>query len=985
MNDSKRSSRNKKFTSLFTIILAGMVYSAGQEKVPEKKIQASLVANPALAPQIISISPTDMDGMAYVPYQGKFVINGKNFSSDPAKNRIGIRTYTGPNPQIPPPPQEFVAEVIPLTATTEKLEAVAPPITSKGKYWVWVYVEGGGQSNPLAATFAGPVGPSVSGPASGGLISIDGYWTSNVSALYLIRQTGNQFLWDEQSILMGLDGPLLQAGKGTISGKVATFSVTYTSNAAEKDTAATFSGPGTVNAAITEVDALGMATRITCENGVILSRTTTNASPSTGGKFVGGVPAIPSTRIFNISGQWYSSIGAIYEFDQKENMFAWSAPSLNQSGTGMTSERDMVLSGPGWTIKGKITEADQNGKATKIVGDNGVILSRTGLPDAISAGSAGPPIPDSGVFSISGQWYSNIGIVYEFQQDQQDKKKFTWTAPSLNTSGGGTTSEHDVVVNGPGWTIKGRITEADQTGNAIKIVGDNGVILSRAGLPDTMSAGSAGSPVPASGVFNISGQWYSNIGVVYDFQQDKQDQKIFTWLAPSLNQSGHGSTSERDVIVEGPTWARWTIKGKITEADKSGNATKIVGDNGVILSRAGLPDAMSSLSAGPPIPDSGMFDISGQWNSNIGANYEFLQVQKDKKKFTWTAPGLNQSGDGTTSEHGIIMNGPGWTVKGKITEADTSGYATRIVGDNGVILFRTDLKAGASSVPGTPPPEGANIISGKWNSNLGTVFEVHIYEPWQSGNQFAWLATGQTQQGAHLTGAGTISESTVTLDSDDTGWTFKGTITELDSTGKATRIVGEKGLILFRLASIPPAVLSGSQMPAPSSAVSISGEWNSNIGAVYQIQQTLTQFTWSAPSLNQSGSGSISGDAVIFNGPGWTLKGTITEQDVSGHATKIVGENAVILSRSQASSAAVFSVSGQWKGSKGENYSIQQNGNQFTWSAPSLNQSGSGMVMGYMITMNGPGWTIKAMIKDVDASGKATQIIGDGLETFLSR
>jgi len=979
MKNSERFSRNNKLVSLFLFILAGLAYLAGQEQVPQKKIQPGFVTNPALAPQIISISPTDMDGMAYIPYQGKFVISGKNFSSDPAKNRIGIRTYTGPDPQIPPPPQEFVAEVIPLTATPEKLEAVAPPITSKGKYWVWVYVQGGGQSNPLAATFAGPVGPSVSGPASGGLISISGYWTSNVSALYYIRQTGNQFLWDERSILEGLDGPLLQAGKGTISGKVATFSVTDTSNALEEDKGVTFSGTETVNAAITEVNALGIATRITCENGFILSRTTTGVPLD--GKSFGGIPPVPNSGVFDISGQWYSSIGAIYEFDQDVDMFAWSAPSLNQSGTGMTSEHDIVLGGPGWTIRGKITEADQKGKATKIVGENGVILSRTGTPDGLSSSGEGPGVPASGVFNISGPWYSNIGIVYEFQQNEQNKKMFTWSAPGLNQSGNGSTSERNLVLSGPGWTIKGKITEADKGGKATKIVGDNGVILSRTGSSAGPSSFSGGPAIPSSGVFNISGQWNSNIGANYEFLQVQQGKKMFTWTAPGLNQSGDGTTSEHGIIMNGPGW---TIKGKITEADKTGNATKIIGDNGVILSRAGLPDAMSSVISGPPIPDSGMFNISGQWNSNIGARYEFLQVQQDKKKFTWTAPGLNQSGDGTTSEHGIIMNGPGWTIRGKITEADTSGNATRIVGDNGVILFRTDLKAGASSVPGTPPPEGANIISGRWDSNLGTAFEVLVEKPWQSGNLFSWSAKSPTQHGALVTGAGTISGSAVTMDSGTTGWTFKGTITELDSTGKAIKIVGEKGLSLFRPASIPPGGLAG-QVPPPSGAISISGEWNSNIGVIYQVQQTVSQFTWSAPSVNQSGIGTISGDVVAFNGPGWTIKGTITEQDVSGHATKIVGENAVILFRPQASSVAVFNVSGQWKGSQGEVYDIQQNGNQFTWSAPSLNQSGSGMVMGYMITMNGPGWTKKAMIKDADASGKATQIIGDGLKTFLFR
>jgi hypothetical protein len=80
-------------------------------------------------------------------------------------------------------------------------------------------------------------------------------------------------------------------------------------------------------------------------------------------------------------------------------------------------------------------------------------------------------------------------------------------------------------------------------------------------------------------------------------------------------------------------------------------------------------------------------------------------------------------------------------------------------------------------------------------------------------------------------------------------------------------------------------------------ATDISGQWNSNIGAVYEIQQSGTTFTWSVPSLNQSGTGTISGTSVTMSGPGWTVKGKITETAASGRPTKIVGENGVILFR----------------------------------------------------------------------------------------
>jgi hypothetical protein len=83
----------------------------------------------------------------------------------------------------------------------------------------------------------------------------------------------------------------------------------------------------------------------------------------------------------------------------------------------------------------------------------------------------------------------------------------------------------------------------------------------------------------------------------------------------------------------------------------------------------------------------------------------------------------------------------------------------------------------------------------------------------------------------------------------------------------------------------------------PQAASDISGQWNSNIGVVYDIQQSGNNFTWSVPSLNQSGTGTVSGTSVTMSGPGWTVKGTITETDTSGRPTKIVGENGVVLFR----------------------------------------------------------------------------------------
>ena len=143
------------------------------------------------------------------------------------------------------------------------------------------------------------------------------------------------------------------------------------------------------------------------------------------------------------------------------------------------------------------------------------------------------------------------------------------------------------------------------------------------------------------------------------------------------------------------------------------------------------------------------------------------------------------------------------------------------------------------------------------------------------------------------------------------GWIVKGVIMDTDTSGKPTKIVGENGVVLSRttggqaIAIKPqaqPPIPQASQAPAVA-VNTLTGQWNSNIGAVYNIQQSGSQFTWSAPSLNQSGTGTISGTSVTMSGPGWTVKGIITEADSSGKPTKIVGENGVILFRTPGAAA----------------------------------------------------------------------------------
>ncbi len=285
---------------------------------------------------------------------------------------------------------------------------------------------------------------------------------------------------------------------------------------------------------------------------------------------------------------------------------------------------------------------------------------------------------------------------------------------------------------------------------------------------------------------NISGQWNSNIGAVYQIQQTGNQ---FTWSAPSLNQSGTGTISGNAISMSGPGW---TIKGTITESDAAGNATKIEGGNGVILFRSAdaLPQSpQPSAPSQPAAPPGGTVNLTGQWNSNTGEAYE---IQQNGDEFTWSAPGFNQSGTGSISGNAVTLSGPGWTVKGRITEADASGNATKIEGENGVVLYRASGMPGAQPAPAPPavpqssPQQGAiPDISGKWKNNLGVVYEIK-----QDGEQFVWKVLLGLE-----TGAGKITGTTVSAT-----WTgalgsgsSKGQLLFDGSTGKVAAIKWDNG------------------------------------------------------------------------------------------------------------------------------------------------------------------------------------------------
>ncbi len=186
-----------------------------------------------------------------------------------------------------------------------------------------------------------------------------------------------------------------------------------------------------------------------------------------------------------LSGQWNSNIGAVYEIQQSGNQFTWSAPGLNESGTGTVSGSNVNLNGPGWTVKGTITETDSSGNPTKIVGENGVVLYRaSGMPQAQPA-PAPPAVPQSNpqksaISDVSGKWKNNLGVVYEIKQDEE---QFVWKALHGLETGAGKVTGTTVSATWTGalgsGSAKGQLLFDGSTGKVAAIKWDNGATFSR--------------------------------------------------------------------------------------------------------------------------------------------------------------------------------------------------------------------------------------------------------------------------------------------------------------------------------------------------------------------------------------------------------------------------------------------------------------------------------------------------------------------------
>jgi hypothetical protein len=90
-------------------------------------------------------------------------------------------------------------------------------------------------------------------------------------------------------------------------------------------------------------------------------------------------PSVMTIRT-NVSGQWKSSIGFVYNITQQGNQFKWTVVNSDQTGEGTITGNDISASwkdqkGAG-SSSGKITAYDSSGKPTEIKWNNGVRFFR---------------------------------------------------------------------------------------------------------------------------------------------------------------------------------------------------------------------------------------------------------------------------------------------------------------------------------------------------------------------------------------------------------------------------------------------------------------------------------------------------------------------------------------------------------------------------------------------------------------------------------
>ena len=100
------------------------------------------------APEILSVQPIGMNGEPHLRPGQHVILLGRNFSPMLARNRVSLRIVTD-NPKTSPPICEYAGEIHLTSASSDRLEGVAPLSLDSGYYLIWVRVDEVGHSKAV--------------------------------------------------------------------------------------------------------------------------------------------------------------------------------------------------------------------------------------------------------------------------------------------------------------------------------------------------------------------------------------------------------------------------------------------------------------------------------------------------------------------------------------------------------------------------------------------------------------------------------------------------------------------------------------------------------------------------------------------------------------------------------------------------------------------------------------------------------------------
>ncbi len=286
-------------------------------------------------------------------------------------------------------------------------------------------------------------------------------------------------------------------------------------------------------------------------------------------------------------------------------------------------------------------------------------------------------------------------------------------------------------------------------------------------------------------------------------------------------------------------------------------------------------------------------DLNGKWDSTIGLVYSIKQAGRE---FTWNVEGRDEIGKGQIIRNSLRAswkdaNGRTVTASGRL-ERNEKGDVVRIRWSNGVEFTKRQVAEAEPKVPVKIGVLGLADLNGKWDSNVGLVYDIR-----QQDKEFSWNVESTGEKGA-----GTISGDALRASwKDANGRTVTASARlERNEQGDVIRIRWSNGVEFTKrqVAEAEPKV------PVKIGVLDITdlnGKWKSNIGLVYEIEQKEKEFAWYVASNDERGRGHITGNTVRVS---WKTRegstGSATGEfvrDDRGSVQQIKMSNGVVLIR----------------------------------------------------------------------------------------